>query len=197
MRNLFILSLIMSTIFLFIGCGGNNSSDASSSASTSSSVQQSLKQDTSAKKPSTQQEQIEPAICPKAGLGDSKEWFSRSLPGKYTDNRNTIYVVASENILAMNDGTHVINLDIGVKSTGKIERINPASVKNYFPDDAVMVRDAGMDNDSNDYYRWWCLYHSDKLAKRIPESHGDFVVIQVSLTTGEVSFTVAAGSDPN
>ena len=197
MRNLFILSLIMSTIFLFIGCGGNNSSDASSSASTSSSVQQSLKQDTSAKKPSTQQEQIEPAICPKAGLGDSKEWFSRSLPGKYTDNRNMIYVVASENILAMNDGTHVINLDIDVKSTGKFERINPASVKNYFHDDAVMVRDVGMDNDSNDYYRWWCLYHSDKLAKRIPESHGDFVVIQVSLPTGEVSFIVATGSDPN
>ncbi len=148
------------------------------------------KQETNNEK-STQKQEITLAmpICPRAGIGDSVENFKRAVPGRSTgdmtyDGKNGVGAVFV--------GDKVYQVTVLGRATVN-GRHNDLSVKDYYPVDAVLVEDKGEDNDAAGSWRWWSLYHSDKLAESMPNSNGNFVIIQRLYDTGKVNFVISIG----
>ncbi|MCR5083589.1 MAG: hypothetical protein K6B15_08985 [Parasporobacterium sp.] len=136
-----------------------------------------------------QEVKISLPICPRAGIGDTKENFTRAVAGRFTSDMTYI---GKDGVEAVFAGDKVHNLTVNCKATVN-GRHSDASVKDYVPSDAALVEDKGEANDHPGSWRWWSVYHSDKLAESIPESNGNFVIIQRLYDTGTLVFTIGIG----
>lgn len=143
-------------------------------------------------RPTVEEARANLPICPVAGLGDTKDFFRRSYPGQ---EKAGMWNVKDGAMLAVDDGTHVINLTVTGKTPGDVSRLSDDTVADNMPSDKTLLEDRGsMKDGSGD--RWISVYHSDSLAQRVPSSEGKFIIIQRIYPSGQRVFVIATGDNP-
>lgn len=143
-------------------------------------------------RPTAEEARANLPICPLAGLGDTKDFFRRSYPGQ---EKGGMWNVKDGAMLAIDDGTHIINLTVTGQTPGDMNRLSDDTVADNMPSDKTLLEDRGSAKDGPGD-RWISVYHSDSLAQRVPSCEGKFIIIQRIYPSGQRVFVIATGDNP-